>query len=79
MTQQQRSTEFVVFCIENTAARIGCSGLDVFKELQRTDGINGFLYPSYPVLHTQSKAYIVDEVLQYITEHNPNFTKSFTR
>lgn len=73
MTQNQRATEFAVFCIENTAARLNRTGYDVFCELQRTDGIEKFLFPSYPALHTQSKEYIVDEVLQYIRQHNPDF------
>lgn len=73
MTQNQRATEFAVYCIENTAARLRCSGHDVFLELQRTDGIGGFLFPSYLALHTQGKEYIVDEVLQYIYQHNPDF------
>ena len=79
MTQQQRATEFAVFCIENTAAQIGCNGIDIFRELQRTNGIANFLFPSYPTLHTQSKAYIIDEVIQYISQNNPNFTKSITK
>lgn len=73
MTTEQRATEFAVFCIENTAARLDCSGRDIFLELQRTDGIENFLYPSYPALHTQGKDYIVDEVLQYIYRHCPGF------
>ena len=73
MNQAQRTTEFAVFCIENTAARLGVSGREVFRELNRTDGINRFLFPSYPTLHTQGKDYIVDETLQYIRRHNPTF------
>lgn len=73
MTLDERATEFAVFCIENTAARLGCSGHDVFLELQRTDGIKSFLYASYPALHTQGKDYIIDEVLEYIYRHNPGF------
>lgn len=73
MTQQQRATEFAVYCIENTAAKIGRSGFEVFKELQRTNGIAQFLFPSYSVLHTQSKDYIINEVLHYISQHNPTF------
>ena len=73
MTQEQRATEFAVYCIENTASRLGCTGHDIFLELHRTDGIKGFLYPSYPALHTQGKEYIVDEVLEYIYQHNPGF------
>ena len=73
MNQSQRTTEFAVFCIENTAARLGLSGREVFRELRRTDGINRFLFPSFPTLHTQGKDYIVDETLQYIRQHNPAF------
>lgn len=76
MSQEQRATEFAVFCIENTAARLECSPVEVFHALQRTDGIRNFLYPSYPALHTQSKEYIVDEVLEYIGKHNPDFAKT---
>ena len=39
MNQEQRATEFAVFCIENTATRLQCTGFEVFQELQRTDGI----------------------------------------
>lgn len=73
MTHEQRATEFTIFCIENTAARLGVSGLDVYRELKRTNGIDGFLYPSYDTLHTQGKDYIVEETLQYIARHNPEF------
>lgn len=79
MTLDQRATEFAVYCIENTAVRLGCSGYDVFLELQRTGGIGGFLYPSYPALHTQGKDYIVDEVLEYIYRHNPGFRSVVAR
>lgn len=69
----EKATEFAVFCIENTAIRLGRSGADVFRELMRTDGINHFIYPSYKMLHTQSKKFIVDEVLEYIRQHNSQF------
>ena len=71
----REATEFVVFCIENTAIRLGISAQQLFYELKRTDGIRSFLYQSYPALHTQSKEYIVDETIEYIRQHNPNFIK----
>jgi hypothetical protein len=74
MSKEQRATEFAVFCLENAAKRIGINPRDVFLELKRTDGIEHFLYSSYPTLHTQGKEYIVDEVLEYIYKHNPDFT-----
>ena len=74
-TKEQKETEFAVFCIENTAKRLQASGDVVYRELARTGGIESFLYPSYTTLHTQSKEYIVDEVLNYIGKHNPTFVK----
>ena len=73
MNQAQRETEFVIFCIENTALRLGVSGAEVYRELQQANGISGYLYPSFPTLHTQSKEYIVDETIAYIRRHNPDF------
>lgn len=72
-TQEARQTEFAVFCIENTAERLEVSGKDIVDELDKTDGIRNFLYPSYSTLHTQGKEYIVDEVLEYIRRFNPAF------
>ena len=73
MKTSRQATEFVVFCIENTADKLGVSAQQLFLELKRTDGIRTFLYPSYPALHTQSKEYIVDETIAYIRRHNPDF------
>lgn len=41
---------------------------------QSSNGIQDFLYPSYPTLHTQGKEYIVDEVLEYLKEHHAAIT-----
>lgn len=70
-----RQTEFAVFCIENTAERLKISGKDVVDELEKTNGVKNFLYPSYETLHTQGKEYIVDEVLEYIHQYDPSFGK----
>lgn len=66
-------TEFAVFCIENVAERLGVSGAKIVEELDKTNGVRDFLYPSYAALHTQGKDYVVDELLAYIRRHNPGF------
>ncbi|QVJ81871.1 Protein of unknown function [Prevotella sp. khp1] len=76
METTDRATEFVVFCIENTAMRLGISGDILYKEMKRLNAIEEFLYPSYPTLHTQSKDYIVDEVLTYLKQKTPKFIES---
>lgn len=73
MDTTDKATEFVVFCIENTAMRLGISGDELYREMKRLNAVEDFLYPSYPALHTQSKEYIVDEVLSYLKQKNPEF------
>lgn len=76
MGWSDKATEFVVFCIENTAMRLSISGDELYKEMKRLDAIEKFLYPSYETLHTQSKEYIVDETLEYLRQIAPDFVKS---
>lgn len=76
MSRSDKQIEFAVFCIENTAKRLGTSGQEVYRALCETDGINTFIIPSYDVLHTQSKDYIVDETLEYLKHHSPSITRN---
>jgi hypothetical protein len=76
MDWTDKATEFVVFCIENTANRLGISGDELYKEMKRLDAIEKFLYPSYATLHTQSREYIVDETLEYLRQITPEFVNS---
>lgn len=68
MTKRLKETEFVIFCIENVAKKLNKSGAEVYQELKRLDAIEGLLYASYETLHTQSKDYIVDEVIRTMNE-----------
>lgn len=63
---ETRKTEFAVFCIENTSERLKCNGRDIINALNETKGIENFIYPSFEALHTQSKDYIVDEIITYL-------------
>ncbi len=72
MSQKERATEFVVFCIENLADRLGVPGSMIFNKLNSIGAISGFLYPSYESLHTQSKDYILEEIQTYLANHNIN-------
>ena len=56
--------EFAVFCIENVAARIGKNAEEVYLAL--TDKNN--ILDEYEILHTQSKDYIVDDIISLMKE-----------
>ena len=67
--KNSRELEFAVFCIENVAARLGVDAKRVYQEFKKkSDILNGYIVPEYEILHTQSKEYIVDELLEVMKE-----------
>jgi len=67
--QNDRELEFAVFCIENVAEALGKPSGEVYRALAGPDGIlNQYIVPSYDVLHTQGKEYIVDDILRVMDE-----------
>ena len=61
--------EFAVFCIENVAARLGVDAERVYQAFtEKSDILNDYIVPEYEVLHTQSREYIVDDLLDVMKE-----------
>ena len=61
--------EFVVFCIENVAAKLGVNAERVYQAFTgKSDILNGYIVPEYEMLHTQSLEYIVDDLLDVMKE-----------
>ena len=65
-----RQIEYAVFCIENVAQRLGKTGFEVFQILKSSGLLHSYIIPSYEALHTQSKQYIVDEIVSVLRERN---------
>lgn len=64
-----KELEFAVFCIENVAQRLGVDAERVYDALTgKSDILNSYIVPEYEILHTQSKDYIVDDILQVMKE-----------
>lgn len=66
--ENEKELEFVVFCIENVAIALDIEAEKVYKALSESDILYGYIVPSYEVLHTQSKEYIVADILEVIKE-----------
>lgn len=67
--KSKRELEFAVFCIENVAAAIGKSSGDVYRALAGENGIlHQYIVPSYDVLHTQGRDYIVNDIREVMAE-----------
>ena len=50
-------------CIEATARRLGKSYREVYDRMDRVGMIDGYIYPCYSTLHTESRENIVDDLL----------------
>lgn len=61
--------EFAVFCIENIAIRLEKNAEEIYKMLTKESNIlSGYIIPEYEILHTQSKDYIVDDIISLMRE-----------
>ena len=61
--------EFAIFCIENVASRLKKNAEEVYHALaEKTNILNSYIIPEYDVLHTQSKDYIVEDIISLMEE-----------
>lgn len=64
-----RELEFAIFCIENIASRLHVDAQKVYVALsEQTNILNDYIIPEYEVLHTQSKDYIGDDIIDVMHE-----------
>lgn len=61
--------EFAVFCIENVAEKLGVDAEKIYQIFtEKSDILNGYIIPEYEVLHTQSREYIVEDIIEVMRE-----------
>lgn len=61
--------EFAIFCIENLAAKLGVTAQRVYRALTENSSIlNSYIVPGYEALRTQSKDYIMNDILEVLKE-----------
>lgn len=61
-----QSLNFTIFCIESLADHLKISARDVYHKLQSAGIISDYIVPCYDVLHTFSKEYIVEDLVEYM-------------
>ena len=67
--QNNRELEFAVFCIESVAQALGKPSDAVYRSLAGKDGLlHRYIVPSYDVLHTQGKDYIVNDICELMAQ-----------
>ncbi len=61
--------EFAIFCIENIAIRLNKDAREVYAALaEKSDILYGYIVPEFEILHTQSKDYIIDDIIDVMKE-----------
>ena len=66
MQMQEYQLDFVTYCVGNLADRLNMSASKVYKMLRSTDILSGYMIPCYDVLHTFSKEYIMDDLINLL-------------
>ena len=61
--------EFAVFCIESIAEKLEKNATDIYNALtEKSNILNSYIVPEYEALHTQSREYIVNDILEVMKE-----------
>ena len=64
-----KELEFAVFCVENIAIKLNVDAQQVYKALtEKSDILYEYIVPEYEILHTQSKEYILDDIISLMKE-----------
>lgn len=58
-----------MFCIESVAEKLGIDAERVYQAFtEKSNILNDYIVPEYEILHTQSREYIVRELLDVMKE-----------
>ena len=59
---------FTVFCVCSIAGKLKMSGRKVYHLLKDSGILMEYIVPSYDVLHTFSKDYLVEDIIAFMKE-----------
>lgn len=59
---------FVSYCIGNLARHLHLSQKEVYNKLKSSGILDGYIIPSYDVLHTFGKEYLLEDLTSYMKE-----------
>ena len=64
-----KELEFAIFGIENVADKLNIDAPKVYSMLtEQTNILNEYIIPEYEILHTQSKDYIINDIIEVMKE-----------
>ncbi len=60
--------DFVTYCIGNLSRRLGLTAQDVYQRLKTSGILSEYIVPSYDVLHTFGKEYLMEDLTDFMRE-----------
>ena len=60
--------DFITYSIGNLSRLLNMSAAEVYRRLKQSGILNGYIVPSYDVLHTFSKEYLMEDLIEYMRE-----------
>lgn len=58
---------FAASCVEGVARQLGVSYLEVYNRMKRVDLIDKYILKHYDTLHTESREYLLEDVIECLT------------
>jgi len=58
---------FAARCVEGTARKLGVPYIEVYDRMRKVDLINKYILPHYDMLHTESFEYLIEDVIECLT------------
>ena len=62
------NVDFITYCIGNLSRRLNLSAAEVYRRLKQSGILYGYIVPSYDVLHTFGKEYLMEDLIEYMRE-----------
>ena len=62
------TVDFISYSIGNLARRLHLSQKEVYNKLKSSGILYDYIIPSYDVLHTFSKEYLIEDLTSYMKE-----------
>ena len=62
------NVDFITYCIGNLSLRLNLSVAEVYRRLKQSGILYGYIVPSYDVLHTFGKEYLMEDLIEYMKE-----------
>lgn len=66
--------DFITYCIGNLSRLLNMSAVEFYRRLKQSGILNGYIIPNYDVLHTFSKEYLMEDLIEYMREPTLQFT-----